>query len=305
MVTLTASPTARPLRAGDLFLFAATVLIWGTTWIALKWQLGTVEPQVSLLWRFLLASPILFAICWFTGNPIRFPAAMHLRFALIGMLLFSLNFNLFYNAGNFVVSGVLSVIFSLAAVVNIGLGAAMLGERIKPRVLLGSVLGLAGIALLFSHEITASTLGLRALTGLGLGMLGVLSFCLGNVVSGQGQREGVSVLSTTAWGSLYGAGINFVFAAAAGSTFTIEPTSRYLMALLWLAIPGTVLAFWAYLALLGRIGADRAAYTTVLSPILALLVSTAVEGYSWTALSLAGVALAVAGNVLVLSRGKA
>ena len=304
MAPATAFPSAGPLRAGDLALFAATVLIWGTTWIALKYQLGTVDPQVSLLWRFLMASPILFALCAITGQKIRFPPAAHLRFFGVGVLLFSTNFNLFYQAGNHVVSGLLSVIFSLASVVNIGLAAVLLGDRVRGRVLLGALLGLLGVAFLFSHEIGSSELGMRALTGLGLGTLGTLSFCLGNLLSGASQRQGVSVLSISAWGCLYGALLNCLLALVAGSAFIIEPTARYVLALLWVAVPGTVLAFWFYLALSGRIGAERAAYTAVLSPVLALLVSTAAEGFEWTALSMLGVALALAGNVLVLSRGR-
>jgi drug/metabolite transporter (DMT)-like permease len=112
------------------------------------------------------------------------------------------------------------------------------------------------------------------------------------------------VLSANAWGVTYGVAVNALVALAAGSAFIVETTPRYVLSLLWLAIPGSVLAFWMYLALLGRIGADRAAYTTVLSPVLALLVSTVVEDYRWTPLAFAGLALVAAGNVLVLRRGK-
>jgi drug/metabolite transporter (DMT)-like permease len=280
-----------------------TVFVWGTTWIALRYQVGEVDPQVSLLWRFLLAAPVLFAICRLAGHPLRFPPAMHLRFAALGLFLFSTNFNLFYHAGAFVVSGLLAVIFSLSSITNILLGALILREPLRLRVVLGAVVGLAGVATLFSPEMGGG-FDRSATAGLTLGVLGCLSFSVGNMISARLGRSGVPVLSATSWGVAYGVLINFAIAILAGSAFAIEATPRYLLSLLWLGLPGSVLAFWMYLALLSRIGADRAAYTTVLSPVLALLVSTFAEDYRWSAAALAGLALVALGNVLVLRRGR-
>ena len=303
MTTTTISaPSARAIAPGDFGLYAGTVLVWSTTWIAVKYQVGIVDPQVSILWRFLLAAPVMFLVCMIAGSPVRFPLRTHLRFATLGLFLFSTNFILFYNAGAYVVSGLLAVIFSLASIINIVLAVLFLGEPLRPRVVLGAALGLSGVALMFWPEISGSALGLDALKGLGLGFLGSLSFCIGNMLSMRSQAAGVPVLSANAWGVFYGAIVNFCAALIVGSAFTIEPTARYMLALLWLAIPGSVLAFWMYLALLGRIGADRAAYTTVLSPVLALLVSTFVEDYRWSALAVAGLVLVAAGNVLALRR---
>jgi drug/metabolite transporter (DMT)-like permease len=296
------APARAALAPGDLGLYAGTVLVWGTTWLALKFQLGVVDPQVSIVWRFLIAAPLMFLVCRVAGAPVLFPLGMHLRFAALGLFLYSTNFILFYNAGHFVVSGLLSVIFSLASVTNIVLAVLMLGERLRPRVVVGALLGLSGVALMFWHEIAGSEFGHGALVGLGLGVLGCLSFSTGNILSARIYRAGVPVLSANAWGVTYGVAVNAIVALAAGSAFVIEPTQRYVLSLLWLAIPGSVLAFWMYLALLQRIGADRAAYTTVLSPVLALLVSTVVEDYVWSATAVAGLALVAAGNVLVLRR---
>jgi len=300
--TTISAPSARAFAPGDFGLYAGTVLVWSTTWIAVKYQVGSVDPQVSILWRFLLAAPVMFLVCMIAGSPIRFPLRTHLRFAALGFFLFSTNFILFYNAAAYVVSGLLAVIFSLASIINIVLAVLFLGEPLRPRVVLGAALGLTGVALMFWPEISGSALGMDALKGLGLGFLGSLSFCIGNMISAKSQRQDIPVLSANAWGVFYGAIVNFCAALVAGSAFTIEPTARYVLALLWLAIPGSVLAFWMYLALLGRIGADRAAYTTVLSPVLALLVSTFVEDYRWSALAIVGLVLVAAGNVLVLRR---
>lgn len=296
------APQRRAFAAADYGLYGATVLVWGTTWLAVKYQVGPVAPQVSLVWRFLIAAPILLALAAATGTRLAFPARLHLRFAALALLLFSTNFILFYNAAAFLVSGLLAVVFSLAAVINILFAVALLGEPLRPRVALGAALGLAGVGLLFLPEIVGADLGARAAVGLGLGVLGSVSFCLGNIVSLSNRRAGIPMLSSNVWGIVYGVAINAAVAVAAGSPFTIEPTARYVLALLWLAVPGTVAAFWMYLALLDRIGADRAAYTTVLAPVLALLVSTVVEGYEWTAAGGAGLVLVVIGNMLVLSR---
>ncbi|HEX9904356.1 MAG TPA: DMT family transporter [Propylenella sp.] len=295
-------PARGAFAAADYGLFGGTVLVWGTTWLALKYQLGTVDPQVSIVWRFLIAAPLMFLVCRLAGQPILFPLRMHLRFAALGLFFYSTNFILFYNAGHYVVSGLLSVIFSMASLTNIALAVLLLGEPLRGRVAFGALLGLGGVALMFWHEVDRTGLGAGPLVGLGLGFLGCLSFSTGNVLAARIQRDGVSVLSANAWGVTYGVAVNAVVALAAGSAFIIEPTPRYVLSLLWLAIPGSVIAFWMYLALLGRIGADRAGYTTVLSPVLALLVSTLVEDYRWSAPAIAGLVLVAMGNVLVLMR---
>ncbi|MYZ50244.1 DMT family transporter [Propylenella binzhouense] len=296
------SPARSSNAARDYTLFGATVLLWGTTWIALKLQLGTVAPQVSLVWRFLLAAPIMAVVARSFGAPLLFPLRTHLRFAGIGVLMFSTNFVLFYNAGAFVVSGLLSVIFSLAAVINIVLAVTVLREPLRPRVAFGALIGVAGAACLFGHEIAGTALGWKPATGLLLGVCGTFSFCLGNMLAARNQRDGIPVLSGAAWGMAYGALANAAVALVAGSRFAIDPHPAYVLSLLWLAIPGSVVTFWAYLVLLGRIGPDRAAYTAVLAPVLALVVSTLFEDYHWSPIAFLGIGLVVAGNVLVLAR---
>jgi drug/metabolite transporter (DMT)-like permease len=303
-IATTSAAPARAFATQDIGLFSGTVLVWGTTWLALKYQLGVVDPQVSLIWRFLIAAPLMFLLCRIVGAPILYPLRTHLSFAAFGVFGCATNFIMFYNAGHFVVSGLLSVIFSLASLTNIGMAALFLADPLRPRVVMGAVLGLVGVAFMFWHEIGASGIGLSPLNGLALGFLGCLSFSVANIVSARIHREGVPAIAINAWGLTYGIALNLIVALALGSAFIIEPTARYILALLWLAIPGTVIAFWMYVSLLGRIGPDRAGYTTVLSPVLALLVSTAVEDYRWSALALAGLILVAAGNVLVLRRNR-
>ena len=288
--------------SGDYGLYALTVFVWSTSWLALKFQVGVVDPQVSLVWRFTPAALIMLALCWASGRRLAYPWQMHWRFAGLGLFLFSANFLMFYYAANWLVSGLLSVIFSLASVINIALAVTVLGEPLRPRVVVGALIGLAGIACLFGPEIADQDFGGGALIGLALGLCGTTFFCIGNMISAANQRAGIPVISASAIGMVYGAGFSTLIALIAGSAFIIEPTARYLGGLAWLIVFSTVIAFWAYLTLLGRIGADRAGYATVVFPVVALIISTFAEGYQWSFIGLAGVALVAVGNTIILMR---
>src|SRR5215204_4721234 len=291
-----ASINASRLAPADLGLYAVTVFVWGTSWIALKAQLGEVSPEVSTLWRFLLAAPLMWLWAAARGDTLAYPAADHRRFAAAGALMFSSNFVLFLYGGQYLPSGLLAVVFSLVSILNLLLGAAFLGQPIMPRVAVGGVLGAAGIALLYSPQI-AGGFERGALLGLAFCLAGTLSFCAGNLVSTAIQRRGVPLLAATAWGMTYG-----VVVLVRGQPLIVEWTPSYLGATLYLALFASVVAFASYLTLLRRIGAARAGYATVLFPIVALAVSTLVEGYRWTLAAILGAALALAGNVLVLRR---
>jgi drug/metabolite transporter (DMT)-like permease len=201
------------------------------------------------------------------------------------------------------VSGLLSVVFSLASVINMLLAAFVLREAPSPRVLLGGLAGFAGVALMFYPEVARHGLSGDTLVGLALCIGGTLSFCCGNLLSAANQRRGLPIVSANAWGMLYGTLWSTLLAFLLRKPFIIEPTVSYLGSLVFLAIVSTVIAFAAYLTLLGRIGAARAGYSTVMFPVLALLISTALEGYVWTVFAVAGLALVALGNVLVIGAG--
>jgi len=302
--TTASGPRRRPgsaaFAARDWLTYGVVVLVWGTSWIALKMQLGVVAPEVSLFWRIGLAALIMLAWTALSAKPLRFGAADHLRFLGLGFTLFSLNFTLFYYGGQAVASGLLAVVFSLASVFNILLGAALRAQPIRLRTGLGALLGVLGVALMFWPEVARTSSA--ALYGLVLCMLGTLFFCLGNLLSASVQERGIPVISASAWGMLYGAALLAGAALLRGEPFVVEPTFRYLGSLIWLAVVASVVAFAAYLTLLGRVGAERAGYSTVMFPVVALLISTAFEGYVWTAPALAGLLFVMGGNVLVLGR---
>jgi drug/metabolite transporter (DMT)-like permease len=300
---LSKSPPSRSaLNAGDLALFATVVLVWGTSWLPLKLQLGIVAPEVSGVWRFALAAAVMFAWLWFAGHRVRFGLSDHLRFVFLGALLFSFNFLCAYYGGFYLTSGLLAVVFSLAAVINPLLAAVIWRALPEPRVLIGAALGVAGVSLLFGPEILAADASRETAIGLAFVFAATLFFCTGNMFSAVYQQRGIAVLSANTWCMVYGTVWFALIALLRGEPFIVEWSATYLLSILWLAIPSTVIAFAAYLTLLGRIGAGRASYSTVLVPVVALALSTFFEGYHWTLAAAFGVVLVLIGNVIVLSK---
>jgi drug/metabolite transporter (DMT)-like permease len=190
----------------DLGLLVAIVFAWSTSWIALKSQVGVVAPEVSVFWRFLLAAPLTFAYAAIAGSRLAFPLKAHLGFMAMGTLIFSSNFILFYYGAAHLPSGLLSVVFSLASVINLLLGFVLFSERISLRIALGGLAGFLGVALMFQPEIAkaGAVAGSTVLFGLGLCAIGTLCFCSGNMISSRLQRHGIPVIGATAWGMAYG-----------------------------------------------------------------------------------------------------
>lgn len=287
----------------NALLYLLTVLIWGTTWIALKLQLGPVPIAWSIAYRFALAAALLLAWLAWRGRWRWPPRAVWPHLAAQGLCLFCLNFVCFLLASQWIASGLVAVCFSTSPVWNALNGRLFQGRTIAPRVLLGAGLGLAGLLLLFGTEVLKDLDRPQTLWGLGLALAGTYCFSLGNLLSGAMQRLGQAPLQTNAWAMAIGAGIVSLGALATGQPLRFDPSPTYVGAWLYLAIPGSVIAFTAYLTLVGRLGADRAAYCTVLFPVVALNVSAWVEGYHWSASALAGLLLVALGNLVVFWRG--
>ena len=288
--------------AFDAVLYAVTVFGWSTSWIAMKAQVGIVAPEVSLLWRFLVSAAIMWGWVLVRRDRLIYPLREQIGFAGLGLFIFSMNFALFYSGAIGLPSGLLSVVFSLASIGNLALGWLFFRQKLSGRVLIGGLLGFAGVAAMFSDKILATGVDHGALVGLGLCVAGTTFFCIGNQISTKVQQRGIPVLVSTAWGMTWGCGFLFVGALLRGASFQYLPTPAYTISLLWLAVFSSVFAFWAYLTLLGRIGAARAGYLTVMFPVFALAISTVWEGYVWTAPALLGLGLVLAGNLFVLRR---
>lgn len=285
----------------NLLLYAVIVLLWGTTWIAIKLQLGSVDPAVSVAYRFLLATVFMFGWAGVRRLPMRFSPREHLRFALVGVLMYSTNFVLFYHCSRYLVSGLVSIIFCLSVGFNIINGRIFLERPVSVTVLSGALAGAAGLAMVFADELGATEASSGLLTGVLLGLAGTLLFSLGNVVSSWNQSVArLPVVQSTAWGMLYGGLFTTVGCLVAGRSFTVEPSVRYLTGLVYLSLFGSAIAFVVYLTLLSRIGPDRAAFATVVFPLVSLSLSTIFEHYRWHVLSLLGVLVVLLANAVIL-----
>ncbi len=282
-----------------VFLYATTVLIWGTTWIAIAMQTGDVPAAVSVFYRFALAALLLVPMVALMGKLTRISRTDHLFCVLQGMCVFCFNFLCFYQANHYINSGLESVLFSMAILFNAINGVLFLGQRVTARLMLANTLGIVGIISLFWHDLTASSANTDTLLGIGLCLLGTYGFSLGNIISARHQKRGLNVFTTNAYAMTYGAITMLAVILLSGTEFRIDTGLPYLSGLFYLAIVGSILGFGAYFLLIGRIGTGQAAYATVMFPLVALTISTLFEGYEWRLAAVVGLVLILAGNAVM------
>lgn len=290
-------------RRMTLFLFIITVLIWGTTWIAIALQVGDIPVLVSVFYRFALAG-IVFVLGLALLRRLEWPAWRDQRWIIVQALcLFSCNFICFYLAAGYLASGVISLIFSLATLFNALNARLFFGDQIKTQTILAATLGLSGLALIFAGDLsgTAGHSTQDTWTGIVLAGCGTLFFSLGNMVSRRNSAAGISPVTANAWGMCYGALFLLVLIGLSDTTITLPSDPIYLGALTYLSVIGSVVGFTTYLIMVARIGSAKAAYATVMFPIVALAISTAVEGYSWGLMNATGLALALCGNLIMFA----
>jgi drug/metabolite transporter (DMT)-like permease len=285
------------MRRSDFFLYAVVIFGWSTSWLPLKMQLGVIAPEVSLVWRFMIAFLLMALITVMMGHPIKVKAKEHLKFMGLGLCLFCMNFNLFYHGGLYATSGLLAVVFSTASLINIFLVAALTRTPPKMMMIVAATMGFLGVGMLYSPHLE---LGGGALTSLILCLLGTFFFCTGNMISSSSQKGGIHVMTAISWGMFYGVIFLTLISLIRGHEFGVEMTARYIGSLFWLAIFASVLAFTAYLMLVGRIGSGKAGYATAVFPVGALLISTFFENYQWSFAAVTGLTLVVSGNIVML-----
>lgn len=289
---------ARPVSTFQLF--SICVLIWGSTWLAITFQLGEVAPEMSVGYRFLLASAALFGYCRWRGLPLAFGLRQHLDFALFGACMFSIGYILVYHAELHIVSGMVAVGYSLSPMINMFAARLFFGAPMSRRVAVAALFGIAGIVCIFWPEFGKLSANRSAEWGALLTMLSVLASSAGSMAALRNQRRGYSTWSSITWGMLYGGALALIIGLAAGQPLAFDYSAGYVLSLLYLALAGSVVTFACYITLIGRIGADRAAYIGVMVPIMALAISFFFEKFAWGWLTTAGVALSVVGNVLML-----
>lgn len=285
---------------GDLVAIAVCTMAWGTTWYAITFQLGVVDPVVSVAYRFALAAAMLFAWCAFRGASLRLTLAQHGAALGLGLLTFGGNYPLVYWAEERVSSAVVAVVFAALAFVNLIVFRIAFGQRSPMLAWVASFCGLAGVALLSWGEVAGAEIDDRALVGVVMTLASVLLASFGNVFARRGEMIGVGVAASTAWAMAYGAGALAVGATLFGLPWGFDWSPRYLISLVYLAAIGSVLAFLLYYGLARRRGYTTASYISALTPPVAMLVSTVFEGKIWGWLALAGVALVLVGQALLL-----
>lgn len=284
----------------NLTLFAGCVAIWGTTWIAIVYQLGSVAPEASVSYRFLLAALLVAAWCRLRGLSLRFGLREHAALGAMGVAMYSVSYIFVYHAERHVASGLVAVGYSASPLLAmLGLRLAF-GQPMTTRMALGSGFGIAGIALVYWPEFGHLAQGGSAALGAMFTALAVLVTTIGGLIAHRNHHQQLHGWPTMAWSMGYGGLAALAVALALGRPLAFDATPAYVLSLLYLTLFGSILAFASFLTLLGRIGPARASYVGVMVPILALLISTAFEGFSWYPLTVVGIAISVAGNVLVL-----
>lgn len=299
----------------NLSLYLLTVLIWGSTWIAVEFQIPTstadpngqiigsgVAAEVSIVYRYMIASLVIFLWCWARKLNLKFSLKTHLVFMLLGLLMFCLNYICVYVGQGYITSALMAIIFSMVSWMNIFNARLFFGTRSGPRVIFGALLGLAGLSLMFWPSIKDLSWSDATLIGALIGMLGAYLASLGNMISQATQKKNLPVMETNAWAMLYGALFTALIALGRGRSFTMDWSFPYVASLLYLAVFGSVIAFWAYLTLLGRIGANKAGYATIAFPVMAILLSVMFEDLKITASLAIGVIMVLIGNLAILNR---
>ena len=274
-------------------------LIWGTTWYGITLQLGTVDPIASIVWRFGLAAVALFGVSALMRQPLRLTRVQHLAALGQGVFAFSISYSFTYAAEGHVASAIVAVVFAALTFLNLVLFRVKEGQRASPPAWGAAVLGVVGVAVLSGGEILGAGLDRRAALGIGLALIATTASAFGNYFAWRGQQRGSQALPATAWAMAWGTALLALYGLVTGVEFTIEPTARYIGSLLYLSLFGSVIAFGIYFTIARSIGYAMASYVSALTPPIAMLVSVLFEGarFGWTAL--VGLALVLAGQMLL------
>ena len=309
MTSPKSAPVARPPLSRTTLLGIGGVLvcaaIWGTTWYAITLQLGTVETIASIVWRFGLASALLFAGCVIARLPLRLTRAQHLAALGQGVFAFSISYSFTYASEGLVASAIVAVTFASLTFINLVLFRVFVGQKAAAASWGGAVLGLVGVAVLSGGEVLGAGFDQRAALGVGLALIATTASAFGNFFAWKGQQHGSQAIPATAWAMAYGTGLLVIYGLATGVEFTIDPNITYVGSLLYLSVFGSVIAFGLYFTIARMIGYALASYVSALTPPVAMLVSVLFEGahFGWSAL--VGLLLVLSGQALMIRAPRA
>lgn len=292
------------MRLSNTVLFLIPTLIWGSTWYVIKFQIGDTDPLFSVGYRFLLAGGILLVYSKLKKLNLKFPLKNHLFIAFQGACLFGLNYWLVYMSEEQLTSGLVAVIFSGLIFMNVFLNALILRAPVNKNVIIGGLIGILGVALIFKDELTVFDFSDQNFVAFLIAIGSVILSSAGNIISAYNQKQKIPVIQSNAFGMLYGAIIVTFIALLSGKPVSIDLNFSYLSSLLYLSLFGSVFAFTSYLNLLGKIGPDKAGYISLVMPVIALFLSTILEGYQWTTFGIIGLVMILGGIYMALKRAK-
>lgn len=284
----------------NLQLFTICVLIWGSTWLAITFQLGTVAPEISVGYRFLLASAALFLYCRWRRLELHFGLRHHVELLFFGAWMFCISYVFVYYAETYIISAMVAVAYSASPMLNMLMSRVFFSTPMTARVTVGAAFGIAGIVCVFWHEFASLSSSRSVELGALFAGLAVVASSLGSMSAMRIHARGYSTWSTMAWGMLYGGSMALLIGVAMGKPLRFETTAGYMGTLVYLAIFGSVVAFACFLTLQVRIGAARASYIGVMTPVVALAVSFFFEKLALGWLTFFGVALLLVGNIVIL-----
>jgi len=288
------------MKLRQLIYFIIPCFIWGSTWFAIKFQLGQVDPLVSVVYRFLIAGLLLMAFSAIRKLNLRYTLREHLLMILQGMILFGFNYWMVYLSETNLASGVVAIIFSFSIFTNIFFNYLLLKGKIRKEVMAGAFLGIAGTLLIFSHELQNSEQLIIGYHAFLFCFGSIVLASLGNILSKYNQMRKLPVIQTNAFSMTYGSLAMMFMVLLSGKSFTFEASIPYISSLLYLSVFGSIIAFTLYLKLVGDIGPDRAGYTTLIAPVIALIISSFFENYQWGIAAISGIILLFAGNIMAL-----
>ena len=285
-----------------IFLFIATLLCWGPTWYIIKFQLGTVDPMVSVFYRFFLASVIILLFCIYKKINLRFSIKEHFFIAVLGIFLFNINYVIFYLSTQYLISGFVALCFSSILFMNVINN--IIFHRSSPNIvtLIGGTIGTLGLIIIFYDEIITFEFSSGTSYGIFLGIIATYFASLGNLISAHTSKIKLEVLPVTGLGMFYGSVSLMIYLILMGNSFSFEVSHQYIFSLIYLSIFGSVFGFCLYLTLIKKLGSNDAAYVAIIMPLVALVVSTFFEGLVWDVSLVLGAIMIVLGNVIILKR---
>lgn len=277
-------------------------MIWGLTWIAIKFQIDSINGSVAVFYRFFFASLVMFGLCFFNRENLKYSLNLHIRFFSQGFFMFCLNFMITYWATSMANSALVALAFTSLIFFNMFGARFFLNIPFEKKVFYSAVISFLGMGLISFNEYDHIAMQPLSVWGFGLSIVATLSASAGNLISTNNRKLKVPILANNAWGMFYGSMLTLLFCLVMQKDFTIHFSTPFLISFLYLSLFGSVLSFWSYLKLIDLVGPAKAAFTSVLSPVIALTVSTLFESLTWNIYLALGVLFCLLGNIVALVR---